>query len=260
MRITTVLTAGLLLLGAASASAQDLQYRVRTHVTMPDPPAEAIPDPETTMYLKGANMRVDTKMPGVSTSMIVDSRTRMMYMLDNVTKTYSSQAMQAQLRGKGAAPDTALVRAMGLVPQVVRTNEKKMIAGFEAVRVVSVQRIPYPSDPSTAMVTVTESWLSLDPRLMSAYNNSMQAAQRMMGPEAQQMVSMLSGDMKGVPLQTTTVAIRRTGSATIDPFAILKDPNPEGLMMKNQMQLVDIKLSALPASLFAVPTDYRKTN
>ena len=178
----------------------------------------------------------------------------------NVTKTYSSQPMQSQMRSKGAAPDTALVRAMGLVPQVVRTNDKKTIAGFEAVRLVSVQRIPYPSDPSTAMVTVTESWVSLDPRLMGAYNNSMQAAQRMLGADAQQLVSMLSGDMKGVPLQTTTVAIRRTGSATIDPFAILKDPNPEGLMMKNQMQLVDIKLSTLPESLFAVPSDYRKTN
>jgi hypothetical protein len=258
MRFPTLLTCGLVLV-ASAANAQDLQYRMRIRASMPDMPTP-MPTTETAMFMKGGHIRVDTKAPEVSSSIIVDTEAGRMYLVNHTAKTYMQQPMPQQLHGVATPADTARIRAMGLVPQVRSTGETRTILGFTATRVLSVQRVPYPSDPGMSMVTVTETWISKDPRLMKAYNASMQAAQRVMGPEAQALVEMISGDMQGVPLETTTIALQRAGNAAVDPVAILKAANPEGLMMRNHMEPVEVKLLALADSIFAVPVGYKKQN
>jgi hypothetical protein len=218
------------------------------------------PTPETTRFIKGGLVRVDTKMNDVVTSIIMDANAAKMTMINHGGKTYREQVMTPQMRELGAATDTARIRAMGLMPQVTKTSEKRTILGYEATRVLSVQRIPYPSDPATSMVTVTESWISQDPRLMKAYNASIEAMERVMGEGTQKMMALISGDMKGVPLETNTVALQRASQAPVDARAILRDPNPEGLLMRNRMETIDIRLLTLAPALFVVPAGYLKEN
>ncbi len=257
MRIPSVLI-GCLLVTVSAASAQDLQYRMRMRATMPDMPP--MPATETSMFMKGGRIRLDTKTAETSSSIIVDTEAGRMYLVNHGTKSYTLQPMPRQLQGVTIPTDTARIRALGLVPQVRSTGELRTILGFSASRVLSVARVPYPSDPTTSMVSVTESWISKDPRLMKAYNASMQAAQRVMGAEAEALSEMISGDMQGVPLETTTIALQRTDKAPIDPVAILKQDNPAGFMMRNHMELIEVKLVTLPDSVFAVPAGYKKDN
>jgi hypothetical protein len=258
MRLPVVLISSVLV-AASTATAQDLQYRMRSRVSMPDLPAAAAPTTETLMFMKGGRIRLDTRTSEGSNSIIVNTEAGRMYLVDHASKTYREQLMPRVI-GKPPATDTAAIRAMGVMPQVTQTNEKRTILGFEASRVLSVQRVPYPSDPNASMVTVTESWISRDPRLMKAYNASMQAAQRVLGAETSAMMEMISGHMQGVPLETTTIALQRNDKKPVDPAVILKQANPEGLMMRNHMEPVEVKLVTLAESIFAVPLGYKKLN
>lgn len=248
-----------LFLSAGAATAQDLQYRMRVRVSMPAG-APATPDAESAMYIKGTRIRADNRASGSSTSIIVDADSGRLFVLDHADRTY--RVIPSEFKGDTALMrgDTARLRAQGAIPDVKLTGEKKNILGYETVRVVSLQRVASPAAATTPIFMVSEMWVSQDPRLKQAFMGSMAAAQKMMGGAASSIMALLPKEASGVPLASTSLVLQQTGNAAPDPLAILKEANPAGLLMKTEMQPLEVKLTELPDSLFRVPADYRKQN
>jgi hypothetical protein len=258
MRVPAALLLSILLLAAADAPAQDLLHRMRTTVTMPSQPGTRATG-ESAMYIKGSKIRANSNTGGVDGSVIVDAAAGKLYALSHSDRTYREMSTDFAADSSLMKGDTARMRMLGMIPEVIKTSEKKTILGYETVRVVTIARNPT-GDANAGTVVISDSWISRDPALMKAFNASMQVAQRMMGGAAQQVMSLVPPEAVGVPLASTTLMLRRDAKTPIDALAILRQPSPEGLMMRMDMEPIEVKVVALPDSLFSVPAGYRKAD
>lgn len=259
MRVPASLVLSILLLTASALPAQDLQYRMRSSMSAPQQTGP-LPAFESAMYIKGTNIRADNRATGFSNSVLVDAAGGKLYVINHTERTYQEiptdfAADSALLRG-----DTARMRALGAIPEVTRTGERKTILGYETMRIISVQKQPFPGDTTARTVLISESWISQDPKLMKAFTASMTAAQKLLGGSAQSVMALLPAEAKGLPLATTTVFVKRKANEPIDALAILKEGTPAGWLMRSELEATEVKLLELPDSLFRVPTDYKKTN
>jgi hypothetical protein len=252
------LVVSLLLLGSGMATAQGLEYRVRMHMDMPGMEGAQMPTPEMTMFMQGANVRVDNSTRGMSMSIIMDGAKGQFYYLDHNAQSYR---VEAKLEGMDDVPtDTAALRARGMMPEVISTSDTRTILGYNARRFVTVMRIPNPAEPGSTMISINESWISTDPKLKDAFQSSLKTAERILGPAARELSSLMPPGAEGVPLETNILMVKRGTEDKIDALALLKDPNPAGLMTRARMETLSVKLQHLPDSLFAVPASYKKAN
>ena len=262
MRIPPLLVS-CLLLANSSLSAQGLEYRVRMHMTIPGIPdgmPGGMPTPETTMFMEGTKIRVDNSSRDMSMSIIMDGATRRMFYLNHTDKTFREEERSSFLPDSLAPSDTATMRAMGMIPDIITTTETRTILGYPTKRFVMVMRIPVPAEPGTVMLSVNESWISTDPRLRDAFKASMEVAERMLGPAAKDLKALTPPGADGVPLETNIVMMKRKATDKIDALALLKEANPEGLMTRARMETLSVKAHDIPDSVFAVPAGYRKAN
>jgi hypothetical protein len=248
----------LLFLTSGTLAAQGLEYRVRMHMNMPGM-AEGLPTPEMTMLMKGEKIRVDNSTHGMSMSIIMDGVSGRFYYLNHSDKTYREEAKADHLPDD-IPSDTATLRAMGMLPDIFPTSDTRTILGFAARRFVTVMRIPNPGEPGSTMLSINESWISTDPKLKEAFQSSLNIAERILGPAAKELSSLMPPGAEGVPLETNIVMLRRGATEKVDAFAILKDPNPAGLMTRVRMETLAVELRAIPDSVFAVPAGYTKSN
>ena len=259
MRVPAFLIFPILLLSAAALPAQDLQYRVRTTTSAPQQ-TEKLPAFESAMYIKGTSIRADNRATGFSNSVIVDAAGGKLYVVNHADSAYQEiptdfAADSALLRG-----DTARLRALGAIPEVTRTGEKRTILGYEAMRIVSVSKQPIPGDTAARAVVIADSWISQDPGHMKAFSASMTAAQKLMGGSAQSVMALVTQEAKGLPLATTTLIVKRGAHEKIDPLALLAQGTPPGWLMRTELEATEVKLVQLPDSLFRVPARYKKAN
>ena len=256
MRVPVILIFGILSLAASAAPAQDLQYRIRMRVSMPD--RSAPPEAQSAMYIKGTSIRADDRTS--SMSVIVDAATGKLYAVNHTERTYQEIPTDLAADSTLLKGDTAALRAMGMIPEVTQTGEKRTILGYQAARIISVNKQPLPGEADSQAIMISDSWISQDPRLMRAFNASMNAFKKIMGGAAQQVMSLLPPEASGLPLATTTLMVKRPAHEAVDALAILKQPNPAGLLMRSELEALEVKLLTLPDSLFRVPAAYRKTN
>lgn len=259
MRVPPSVLLGILCLSASALSAQDLEYRLimRAASTQPGAQPQAV---ESAMYIKGSRIRADSHASGSSNSIIVDAAQGKLYPIDHAAHTYQEIPTDFAADTMLMKGDTARLRALGLIPQVTRTGETRTMLGFPAVRIVSVQKQPFPGEPDAQLVMISDSWVSQDPQLMRAFNASMEAARKLMGGAAQSVMSLLPAEANGLPLATTTLMLKATGNASVDAMAVLRNPHPAGLLMRSEMEATEVKLLSLPDSLFRLPATYRKVN
>lgn len=259
MRVPAPMILGILLLAASAAPAQDLQYRIRMRASTPAATAP-IPEVESAMYIKGTSIRADNRATGYSSSVIVDAASGKLYVVNHTERSYQEIPTDLATDSTLLKGDTARLRALGMIPEVTKTGEKRTILGYETVRVISVANQPLPANAGVQAVIISDSWISQDPRLMKAFKASMTAAQKLMGGSAQQVMSLLPPEMSGLPLATTTLMVKRDGNEKIDAAALLKSDNPPGLLMRTELEALEVKLLELADSLFRVPAGYQKTN
>lgn len=248
-----------LLLATATLSAQGMEYRVRMHMSMPGMPDGSMPTPETTMLVQGTKIRVDNLTRGMEMSVILDGSGKS-YFVNHGARTYSEQAAFTDIEGKKIPTDTAQLRAMGLIPDVITTTDRRTILGYETTRYVMVMRLPVPGEPGHMMFSINESWITSDPVLKEAFNNSVEAAERMLGPAASEMKALMPPGAQGVPLETNIMMLKGAATNQIDALALLKEANPPGLMSRVRMETLAINARAIPDSMFVVPADYKKSN
>jgi hypothetical protein len=258
MRVPRLVISAFLFLPASTAAAQDLQYRIRMQVSAPQRPA--MQPFESAMYIKGTSIRADNRTSGYSSSVIVDAAAGKLYAINHEERSYQEIPTDLAADSTLMSGDTARLRALGLVPEVTRTGEKKTILGYPATRIISVQNQPFPGEAGAQAVMISDSWVTQDPKLMRAFAASMTAAQKLMGSSAQSIMSLLPPEANGLPLATTTVMVKRTGHETVDALAILRDANPPGLLMRSELTATEVKLLILPDSLFRVPQNYKKVD
>jgi hypothetical protein len=256
---TPRLIAVLLLLTSASLSAQGMEYRVRMHMSMPGMPDGSMPTPEMTMLVQGTKMRVDNSTRGMEMSIILDGSGKS-YFVNHADKTYREQAALSHIDGQKVPTDTAQLRAMGLIPDVITTTDHRTILGYETTRYIMVMRLPVPGQPGHAMFSINESWITNDPVLKEAFNNSIAAAERMLGPAAGDMKALMPPGAQGIPLESNIMMLKGAATNQIDALALLKEDSPPGLMSRVRMETLAINARAVPDSVFVVPADYKKSN
>ena len=258
MRVPRLIAAFLLLV-SATLSAQGMEYRVRMHMSMPGMPDGSLPTPEMTMLVQGTKIRVDNSTRGMEISVILDGSGKS-YFVNHAEKTYREQTGISHIDGKEVHTDTAQLRAMGLIPDVITTTEHRTILGYETTRYIMVMRLPVPGEPGRAMFSINESWITNDPVLKEAFNNSIAAAERMLGPAAGEMKSLMPPGAQGVPLESNIMMLKGAAANQIDAVALLKEANPPGLMSRVRMETLAISARAVPDSVFVVPANYQKSN
>lgn len=259
MRVPAVPALFILLLTATVLPAQDLQYRMRSSMSTPQQtaPQQAF---ESAMYIKGTSIRADNRATGFSNSVIVDAAGGKLYVVNHTERTFQEIPTDFAADSTLLSGDTARLRAMGAVPEVTRTGEKRTILGYEAVRIISVQKQPFPGDTAARTVMISDSWISQDPVLMKAFLASMTAAQKLMGGAAQSVMALMPQEAQGLPLATTTVIVKRGAREPVNARALLEQGTPAGWLMRSVLEATAIKLVELPDSLFRVPAGYQKTN
>ena len=253
------LIAVLLLLNSAILSAQGMEYRVRMHMSMPGMPDGSMPTPEVTMLVQGTKIRVDNSTRGIEMSVIVDGSGKL-YFVNHADKTYHEQTGLSDADSKKLPTDTAQLRAMGLIPNVITTTEHRTILGYETTRYIMVMRLPVPGEPGHAMFSINESWIANDPVLKEAFNNSIATAERMLGPAAGEMKSLMPPGAQGIPLESNIMMLKGAATNEIDALALLKEANPPGLMSRVRMETLAINARTVPDSMFVVPADYKRSN
>ena len=258
MRIPPVVVS-LLLLTSATLSGQGLEYRIRMHMTIPGLP-DGMPAPETTMFVDGQKIRVDNSTRGMAMSLIMDGENLRSYFLDHQNKTYREQEVPEGGISRETARDTAQLRALGMLPETITTTDKRTILGYETVRFVTVIRIPVPNEAGMVMLSVNESWIATDARLREAFDASLDAAGRILGPAASDMKALMPPGAQGVPLESNILMVKRAASDKPDVLALLKEENPAGLMSRVRMETIAVRITDIEDSLFRIPADYRKAN
>jgi hypothetical protein len=253
-----------LLAAAGPVAAQDLQYRVRMQPTLPDSMKSDMPTPEMTVSIKGKSVRMDNEMrtpTGIMKStVIMDDATSTFYILLHGDSMY--------MQGPDPAADMARMRdsvakrypsGVGAA-KVTRTGERSRIAGYNAERVIIVANMPngVPGAPPKPLVAITDFWVATDPALAAAYRPFAERSARY-GEAVPGADAMLS-EVKEFPLRSTHLLIDAPPAGQeVDAIAILKQDKPAGMTMRMTMEVHDVKLGPLPASLFKPPANYKRT-
>jgi hypothetical protein len=253
-----------LLAAAAPAGAQDLQYRVRMQPTLPDSMKSDMPTPEMTVSIKGKSVRIDNQVKSPTrifeSTVIMDDSTQTFYILLHGDSMY--------MQGPDPSADMARMRdslarrnpGSEMNAKVTRTGEHATIAGYDAERIVIVANLPggVPGAPPKPLVAVTEFWVATDARLAAAYRPFAERSARY-GEAIPGADAMLSA-IKEFPLRSTHLLIDAPPAGQqIDAIAVLKEAKPAGMTMRMTMEVHDVKLGPLPASLFKPPANYKRT-
>ena len=259
MRMPTALFILACLATSLPCAAQDLQFRMRTTVTMPTAGA-GMPDmPPMTFSIKGDRFRLDqameTPMGSMSTSMLVDS-TKTVMLMHSERSYMEMPSPLAALKSLPPRPDTGKTALDA--PEIIVTGEKAVIAGYPVERKLNVMRMPagmsWPGEGKPSVI-VQEVWVTTDTALAAAYRHYAERFARL-NSLSQPVLDAL--DPSEFALRMTMLTLAGPVDADIDAAAILKQENPPGLLMRMQMEVTDVKLGPLPDSLFTVPADYRK--
>ena len=246
-------------LATVPLDAQDLQYRIHTRTILADSlPNSAGAFPDLTIFIKAKQLRVDVEiaMPTevMTSTMLMDDSANTSFMVLHAEKSY--MATPNPFGNVAAMTDSAAAKLGKFpAPAILRTGERARIAGYDAVRIVMTTEMPagMPMFGSEAALFITESWIATDSVLNAAYRPFAQKSARMSGGTAA--AEMFAAAIEGFPLRTTNIMMAKPATRP-DPLAILEQERPAGLLMRMEMEVAEVKLGALPDSVFKVPAGY----
>jgi len=250
---------------AARVHAQDLRYRMITHLSMPAMPS--MPDaPAMTMYAKGKSIRMDVEMPAgadhvMQASTIIDLEAQKVIVLQPSEKVYLEQPFQLPrilLDSAATGSDGGAYR-----PKVFPTTDTQVIDGQATKRyLVTTELAAPPAIPGlelqagSRVIVVVEQWLSSDPRLAQPYEAF---ARVMQGGEGNPLSQLMAGMPKGFPIRSTMLMLQLPKDSAYDVESILKagvtGPN---VIMAVTTEAQDIRTDVLDAALFKVPAGYSR--
>jgi hypothetical protein len=262
MRIPSLLFLALFV-ASVPAGAQDLQFRMRMETSVPGMAEVPTSKLVTTISIKGKKVRMDQDIgmaaEAMQASVIMDDSAGKAFMLLHEDKSYMEVPipLAAARTGQDSMKLKEIADKGG---RTIRTGEKQTIAGYVAERRIMMFEAPagMPSMGNSPSIIIQDAWVSRDPAVMAAYRGYAERAAAL-GAAAGPASALLNADAYEFPLRTVMMIVQGASNKDTDPVSLLKQENPPGMMMRMAMEVTEVKLAALPDSLFVLPSGYSKT-